>query len=97
MKQINGTVVIKHPLIGKDYSAGVLHKTKSYDLATITPNAGSASALEGFVLTDIAIAMPFTLRKTTTRINKLGNDEIIAKYAYGKGAIRPGLIKALTV
>lgn len=97
LRLINGAAVIKHPLIGSNHPAKTLHETKAYDFSTITPNAGSAAALEGFVLTDIAMAMPFSLRQTRTRINKFGNDEIIARYVYGKGAIRPGLIKAITV
>lgn len=97
LRLINGAAVIKHPLIGGNHAAGTLHKTKAFDLSTITAKGGAAAKLEAFVLTDIAIAMPFTLRQTRTRINKFGNDEIISRYVFGKGAIRPALIKALTV
>lgn len=94
IRQINGSVIVKHPLIGSDFAAKTLHETKTYEFATVN-NGTKDVALEGFVLTDIAAAIPFALNKTTTRINKFGNEEIIARYVYGKGAIRPGLIKAI--
>ncbi len=94
LKFINGSAVIKHPLIGGNFAAGTLHKTKSYGLNTVNDGT-KARNLEGFILTDIAMAMPFTLKQMRTRINRFGNEEIISRYVYGKGVIRPGLIKAV--
>ncbi len=94
IKEINGALVIKHPLLGSAHAAKTLHKTKAYDFSKITIGSDS-KPLEGFVVTDIAAAIPFALNKTSTRINKFGNEEIIMRYKYGKDAIRPGLIKAV--
>ena len=71
MKLINGSAIIKHPLIGKNLSAGMLHETKSYDLSL---DKSGGKALEGFVLTDISVAMPFILKKQRPRVNKFGNE-----------------------
>lgn len=93
MKRINGAAVIKHPLIGSAHAAGTLHKTKAYDFSL---DKTGGKKLEGFVLTDIAVAAPMVMTKTSTRINEFGNEEIIVRYVYGTGAIRPNLISAIT-
>lgn len=93
MKRINGSAVIKHPLIGAKHAAGVLHKTNAYDFSL---DKAGGKKLEGFVLTDIAVAAPMVMTKTSTRINEFGNEEIIIRYVYGTGAIRPNLISAIT-
>ena len=92
VRQINGAMIIKHPLIGKKLAAGVLHKTKAYDFSI---NKTGGKPLEGIVVTDIAAAIPFSLNNTAQRVNGWGNTEIIMRYVYGKGAIRPGLIKTI--
>ena len=94
MRLINGSVVIKHPLLGGKFAAGSLHSTKAYDFSL---DKVGGKALEGLVLTDIAVAIPFSMKKQVSRVNKFGNTEIINRYVYGKGAIRPALCSALTV
>lgn len=87
MRQINGAMVIKHPLLGESHTAGTLHKTKAYDFSTH----------EGILVTDIAAAFPIVMDKVTTRINSRGNQEVIARVKYGHGLIRDKLITKLKI
>lgn len=87
IRQINGAMVIKHPLLGSKHDAGTLHKTKAYDF----------SKLEGILVTNIAAAFPIVLDKITSRINEWGNEEVIARVKYGSGLIRDKLITKLAI
>lgn len=91
IREVNGSIIVKHPALGKTFAAGELHKTKTYDLAA----TAAGKKVEGILVTDIAAAFPMTVNKFTTRINRFGNEEIIGKYKFGKGLIRPALVKVL--
>lgn len=87
IKQINGAMVIKHPLIGQDIAADDIHHTVALDL----------SKYDGFLMVDVAAAMPVNFIKTTPRQNENFNREIALKYKFGKGLLRDKLIVPLKI
>lgn len=87
ISEINGIALRVHPFIGKVISAAQsFSKDKAYDF----------SALANLILHTEAVAMPFALNSVipTTGENS-GNPKVIAKYRYGVGVVRPGLVRAI--
>lgn len=48
--------------------------------------------IEGFIMVDVAAAMPVNFIKTVTRVNENFNQEIATKYKFGKDILRDKLI-----
>lgn len=88
MRVINGALIVKHPLIGQNIAAGDIHKTKALDL----------SKYDGFVMVDVAAAMPVNFIEVASRKrNQNFNPELAIKYKFGKGLLRDKLIVPLKI